>query len=97
MVRSTRVPARLQGLAFTRAGVPWQVSSGIACGVVRPGGPPRDFVPGAEDLVVGSRSVWTVSEASAPAYRDGGGALVPRLLRLDRDAVEAGGPAGCEP
>lgn len=97
MERSTRVPARLQGLALTPAGVPWAVSSGISCGVVRPGGPPRDFVPGAEDLVVGRRSIWTVSEASAPPYRDVDGALVPRLLRLDREAVEAGGPATCEP
>ncbi|WP_457205971.1 hypothetical protein [Nocardioides sp. P5_C9_2] len=96
MARSTRVPARLQGLAFTRVGVPWVVSSRVACGVVRPGGPPRDFVPGAEDLVVDRRSIWTVSEASAPPYRDPGGALVPRLLRLDRTAVEDGGPATCE-
>jgi hypothetical protein len=97
MERSTRVPPRLQGLAFTRAGVPWSVSSGIACGVVRPGGRPRDFVPGAEDLVVDRRSIWTVSEASSTPYRDPGGALVPRLLLLDRAAVEDGGPATCEP
>lgn len=97
MERSTRVPVRLQGMAFTRAGVPWLVSSGIACGVVRPDGRPRDFVPGAEDLVVDRRSTWTVSEASATPYRDAGGALVPRLLRLDREAVEDGGPATCEP
>jgi hypothetical protein len=97
MERSTRVPPRLQGLAFTRAGVPWFVSSGIACGVVRPGGRPRDFVPGAEDLVVDRRSIWTVSEASATPYRDPAGALVPRLLLLDRAAVEDGGPATCEP
>ncbi|KRF36540.1 hypothetical protein [Nocardioides sp. Soil805] len=96
MRRSTRVPARLQGLAFTRAGISWAVSSGIACGVVRPGGPPRDFVPGAEDLVVDRRSIWAVSEASAPPYRDPEGALVPRLLRLDREAVEDGGPATCD-
>lgn len=97
MERSTRVPARLQGLAFTRGGVPWFVSSRISCGVVRPGGRPRDFVPGAEDLVVDRRAIWTVSEASASPYRDRGGALVPRLLVLDRTAVEAGGPASCQP
>lgn len=97
MTRSTRVPPRLQGLALTRAGVPWFVSSGIACGVVRPGGRPRDFVPGAEDLEVGRSRIWTVSEASATPYRDPGGALVPRLLLLDRAAVEDGGPATCEP
>jgi hypothetical protein len=95
--RSRRVPDRLQGLTFTRAGVPWFVSSRIACGVVRPGGKadPRDFVPGAEDLVVERRSIWTVSEASAAPYRDEGGALVPTLLRLDRAAVEQAGPATC--
>ena len=97
MTRSTRVPPRLQGLALTRAGVPWFVSSGIACGVVRPGGRARDFVPGAEDLEVGRGRIWTVSEASATPYRDPGGALVPRLLLLDRAAVADAGPATCEP
>lgn len=96
MTRATRVPPRLQGLAFTPEGVPWQVASGISCGLLHPAGRPRDFVPGAEDLVVTRRSVWTVSEASASPYRDPGGALVPRLLRLDRAALEASGPATCE-
>ena len=86
MTRSTRVPSRLQGLAFTRAGLAWAVSSRVSCGVVRPGGPPLDFVPGAEDLVVDRRSIWTVSEASAPPYRDPGGGA--------RAAAAAPGPGG---
>lgn len=96
MTRATRVPPRLQGLAFTGSGALWQVASRISCGLVHHGGRARDFVPGAEDLVVAGGSIWTVSEASAAPYRDSGGALVPRLLRLDRAAVLAGGPATCE-
>ncbi len=97
MTDSTLVPPRLQGLTFagdpTRA---WFVSSRISCGTLRPGGRARDFVPGAEGLVVSGRDVWTVSEASAAPYRDRAGALVPRLLRLDRTALEASGPATCQ-
>ena len=96
MTRSTRVPPRLQGLAFTRAGAAWHVASRISCGLVHPGGRPRDFVPGAEDLVVTGSSIWAVSEASASPYRDPDGALVPRLLRLDRGTVVDSGPATCE-
>jgi hypothetical protein len=95
MTRSTRVAPRLQGLAFTGSGSLWQVASRISCGLIHPGGRPRDFVPGGEDLVVAGGSVWVVSEASASPYRDPGGALVPRLLRLDRAAVLDGGPATC--
>lgn len=96
MTRSTRVPPRLQGLAFTPTGVPWHVASRISCGLLHPAGRPRDFVPGAEDLVVTRESIWVVSEASASPYRDPGGALVPRLLRLDRAAVLDSDPATCE-
>lgn len=96
MTRSTRVPPRLQGLAFTPSGAAWHVASRISCGLIHPGGRPRDFVPGAEDFVVTRDSIWVVSEASAAPYRDPGGALVPRLLRLDRDGVLDSGPAGCE-
>jgi hypothetical protein len=96
MTRSTLVRPRLQGLAFTPSGVTWQVASRISCGLLHAGGRPRDFVPGAEDLVVTRDSIWVVSEASASPYRDPDGALVPRLLRLDRDAVLHSGPATCE-
>ena len=96
MTRSTRVPPRLQGLAFTPGGVPWHVSSRISCGKIRAGRRTLDFVPGAEDFTVTRDSIWVVSEASASPYRDPGGALVPRLLRLDRAAVLASGPATCE-
>ena len=87
MTRSTRVPPRLQGLAFSPAGRLWRVASRISCGLIHPGGQPRDFVPGAEDFAVTRDSIWVVSEASASPYRDPGGELVPRLLRLDRAAV----------
>ena len=96
MSRSTRVPPRLQGLAFTGAGSLWHVASRISCGLLYRGGRARDFVPGAEDFAVTGHSIWVVSEASASPYRDPGGALVPRLLRLDRSAVLAGGRATCE-
>jgi hypothetical protein len=96
MTHATLVPPRLQGLAFTPSGVPWHVASRISCGLIHPGGRPRDFVPGAEGFVVTRDSIWVVSEASASPYRDPGGALVPRLQRLDRDAVLDGGPATCE-
>lgn len=96
MTRSTRVPPRLQGLAFTGAGSLWHVASRISCGLLYRGGRPRDFVPGAEDFAVTRDSIWVVSEASASPYRDPEGALVPRLLRLDRAAVLNGGPATCD-
>lgn len=95
MTRTTRVSPRLQGLAFTGAGSLWQVSSRISCGLIHRGGRPRDFVPGAEDFSLTRDSIWVVSEASASPYRDAGGALVPRLLRLDRATVLNGGPATC--
>ena len=96
MSRSTRVPPRLQGLAFSPAGRPWHVSSRISCGLIHEGGQPRDFVPGAEGFSVTRDSIWVVSEASASPYREESGALVPRLLRLDRAAVIDSGPATCE-
>lgn len=96
MTRATRVPPRLQGLGFAPSGVPWHVASRISCGLIHPGGRARDFVPGAEDLVVTRDSIWVVSEASASPYRDPHGALVPRLLRLDRGAVLDSGPATCD-
>ncbi len=90
-----RVPARLQGLDLTADGA-WRVSSRISCGVVKlPGGQVRDFVPGAEDLVVTDDMVWTVSEASATPYRAEDGAFVPALLAFERAVVEGGGPATC--
>ena len=95
MTRSTRVPPRLQGMAFTPSGKPWHVSSRISCGLLRAGGRTVDFVPGAEDLAITRDSIWVVSEASASPYRDPAGALVPRLLRLDRSAVLAGDPVTC--
>lgn len=96
MTRSTLVPVRLQGLAFTPGGVPWHVSSRISCGLIRAGRRTFDFVPGAEDFAVTRDSIWVVSEASASPYRDPGGALVPRLLRLERAAVLDSGAATCE-
>ncbi len=90
-----RVPARLQGLDVTAEGA-WRVSSRITCGLVKlPGGEVRDLVPGAEDLVVTDALVWTVSEASATAYRSDDGAFVPALLAFERSAVEGSGPATC--
>ncbi|PUA80925.1 hypothetical protein [Nocardioides currus] len=95
MTGASRVPPRLQGLAFSPAGRAWHVSSRISCGRIHAGSRIRDFVPGAEGTVVTRDSIWTVSEASAAPYRDPGGALVPRLLRLDRDRVLDAGPATC--
>lgn len=93
--RTTRVPPRLQGLALTPSGKPWHVSSRISCGLLHAGGRTVDFVPGAEDFEVTRDSIWVVSEASSSPYRDPAGALVPRLLRLDRSAVLAGDPVTC--
>ncbi|MBA3780477.1 MAG: hypothetical protein H0X12_01290 [Nocardioides sp.] len=90
-----RVPARLQGLDVTADGA-WRVSSRITCGLVKlPDGEVRDFVPGAEDLVVTDDLVWTVSEASATPYRSDDGAFVPALLAFERSVIEGSGPATC--
>ena len=97
MVRSTRVRPACRAWRSPAPACRGTSRPRIACGVVRPGGPParlraRRGGPGGR----GAASIWTVSEASAPPYRDPGGALVPRLLRLDRAAVEDSGPATCE-
>jgi hypothetical protein len=91
-----RALPRLQGLTWTRGGL-WQSVSRTACGeLVRPDGTRNAFVPGAEDVELVGRDVWTVSESGARPYLDAGEPVVPALLRLDRAAVLAR-PAHCDP
>ena len=90
-----RVPERLQGITVGPGGI-WLSSSRTHCAELRaPGSRPRDFVPGAEDILVAGDDLWTLSEAGARPYLDPGEPLVPMLLRLDRKAVLSGRPADC--
>ncbi|MGY2700508.1 hypothetical protein [Nocardioides sp. HB32] len=93
----TDAPRSTQGgvwaaLAGQPAGA-WFAQSVTRCGVL--GGPEgtrrRAFVPGAEGMdLVGSRSLWVVSEAGTRHYQDlGGRPVVPQLLRLDVSDLRA--------
>jgi hypothetical protein len=81
--------ARLQGLTFGPGGL-WSSSSSTRCGELEGPDATVPFVPGAEDVELLGRDVWTVSESGARPYLDPDERTVPMLLRLDRRAVLAG-------
>jgi hypothetical protein len=90
-----RTPQRLQGMTATGRGT-WFSSSTTHCAELRaPGRHVVSFVPGAEDVEVVGRDLWTVSEAGAEPYLDDHEQVVPQLLRLDRAEVLAAGEADC--
>lgn len=92
---TARVPARVQGVTWSRGGL-WVNSSSTHCALLRPAGrPPVELVPGSEDVQVAGRDLWTVSEAGTRPYLDGSERTVPMLLRLDLAAVLGSGRPEC--
>jgi hypothetical protein len=82
-----RALPRLQGLTWARGGL-WSSVSRTTCGeLVAPDGTRHAFVPGAEDVELVGRDVWTVSESGTRPYLDADEPVVPALVRLDRAGV----------
>jgi hypothetical protein len=95
-VATGTVPPRMQGMTADAEGV-WFSSSRTHCAALQP---PHhravSFVPGAEDIELVGRSIWTVSESGSKVYLDPDEDVVPMLLRLDRRAVLAGAAPHCD-
>ncbi len=94
-ISQRRVPSRVQGAVWGPGGL-WLARSSTYCGeLVSPDGTTLPFFPGAEGIDFEDGRLWLVSESGSGVYqRKGGRPLLPTLLSVDPDRLEAA-DTGC--